>query len=402
MILGAHLTQWLVAFKKYSEPILIKAYTMLHAFERAPFEQYLAEANDNLMLRSNLNLEGRATFLPWGSPDLPFPEVCEKVASQLLSKATARYTSDVGQERKLHSVVAVSTTANAWATWTPAKDWAVVATGLLKRISEFAIRMSGWVADWPGEETQPDEIKWMRELASRRGQFGSSNELAEVLFAAGLGFFLGHELSHLLEGHQGIFAPTVRAVDEQRVAVDTSTKVQALEMHADHDGSFYATQVTAFALGRYLIIEPGHEQRVRRRQFAFVVAIGVFGAMWVLQPKHVSLQAAAISSHPPVALRILWMMHNLTNTLAGAFQLDPDDEERVKLDACAARAMLLTNALPQHADAALLFRRPMQRLRDSGIAKWLFDDAVSLRVEALQANLQTMKSTLSAHRRYRL
>jgi len=353
------------------------------------FAADLQAAQADLVLQRELLAVFRtpATLAP-GDPGVPNPGLVTEIASVLLDEWHARYTI----KKPLRFVVSDSKNVkNALACWTPTNDWVVVSLGLLWLLSENADRLS---RDLLFVLSGPLNLQMTQRL---RGDVSRSLAYTESLYAGAVAFFIGHEIAHLYDGHEGFRGHSL--VPGKVVDPNLTHEYQALELGADYGGTRAAGRV---AMKKFIdILEAplvqGIEDQLLKRELLLIVSLGPLLAFTLFQPEALKQVLIDAGTHPDDRYRALWMVSNLMMFFDELKdQQDPDAAiEQISL---ALTIVLIQNAAANDALVQLFELAPrdgdMAVLRTSGIRRLLFSEEVTNHHRLLYATYGPLKDQL--------
>lgn len=306
--------------------------------------------------------------------------------------------------RKLAGVICDAKRVNALAVWTNApRDWVVLSSGLLMAVREAAEAAAGQLSlrrKYVGTALARD----IGEQSPMSGGFLCS--LSSLLNIGALSFVVGHEIGHHVEGHDGYYtAGSVAEVMESGSA--RGLEQQALELHAHISGTSRAREVVIRFLSHFLDVSAYSpaQRSESSRVLALIIYTSTCLSLAVLRPKKADLSDAALAkiSHPPAAVRALWISSQLSTSIKTSFAALSELEQRwirVLSMELAAEATLRRGS-PEH---ELYLRRKSRRepaaLRAVGIRGMVHDGQLEpymqklLRIsKALQPRLRPRATT---------
>jgi hypothetical protein len=364
----------------------------MHDFSRS---MNLARVDTDLNAQLVKHLRSNA-LAPVLSSDL-VDATCDLV-NVALREARALYASD---PERLVCVIAANEVSNAYAIWSSTRyDWVVLTQGLLAQLRDSAEEVAYRFAARIPEVLESALGERILSVPPLRGGFQTA--LGSLLYVAAIGFFVGHEAGHHLEGHDGYYADGAHAEVANDPGSDMDSEAlikQALEFEADCFGVLISRRVLFRFLLKLADVTPlrGVEKRQYNRVIAVLLSAGALMALVRLRPTAIDWASIATSSHPPGALRALVISAALSDAIKAHFDHLTDAARRwIRMIALELAAQ---GTIVAKSNEAKIFQERAGRdepaaLRAVGIRAALFDPEVPSYIAKIQHSLDAVKPRL--------
>lgn len=306
-----------------------------------------------------------------GGPGIPNPDLVIEVASSLIDGWQGRYT----MPKPLRFVISSSEIVeNALACWTPTNDWVVVSVGLLSLLSENADRLARDVLHVLSERLDLQMTQRLKKDAGRSAAYAAN------FYKSAIAFFIGHEIAHLYDGHEGFrgYAPGAGNLNDPGL----SHEYQALELGADYAGTQAAARVAmkGFLSGLDAQLVQGIADPILKRELILLVSLGPLLALTLFQPEALKQVLLDTGTHPDDRFRALWMVSNLKMFVEETMQDDENPYAAIEQINLGLNIVLLQNAARNDTLIQLLELAPrdgdIAALRTTGIRRLMFSDDV--------------------------
>ncbi len=228
------------------------------------------------------------------------------VALPIIGRAVANARTHYLQcSERLKCIVIETDDSNAWAIWSfTGTDWIVLTERLLIALRDASEETAERLDEHFGYVLSTHTATKVFSSTPLQGCF--KNNRSALLFAAGLGFFVGHECGHHLHGHDGFFKSRAHAeADDWRKEADSRWQVRhALELEAD----LAACTMSYLVLGQWMASRLDVIEVREMPQFHYLVAVllsaGAFLALLIIRPSY-DWKWDPQKTHPPAAVRAL-------------------------------------------------------------------------------------------------
>lgn len=325
------------------------------------------------------------------------------IANVALREARALY---VQNPERLVCVIAASEKSNAYAIWSSTKyDWVVLTEGLLTELRDSADDAACRIDERMPEILQSALGQRIITLPPLRGGFQTA--LGSLLYVAAIGFFVGHEVGHHIEGHDGYYAEGAPA----EVASDSSSEVgadalikQALEFQADRHGVLISRVVLMRFLLKLVDVAnySEREQRQYNRVIALLLSAGVLMSLVIIRPRGIDWIRIGKATHPPTVLRALEISAELTASIKANFNKLTEAERRwIRLLSLelAAQGTIVSGSYEDKMFQERRKRNEPAALRAVGLRAALYDPHVQTYIEKVAISLDPVKPRLHPRRK---
>lgn len=307
---------------------------------------------------------------------------------------------------RLVCVISESKKSNAYAIWGSTRcDWIVLTEGLLIELRNSANEAGRRFSEMSPETLQTPLGKRIQSLTPLSGGFQTA--LGSLLYVAAIGFFIGHEAGHHLNGHDGYYVNGVHAevVSDQELGTDKDALIkQALEFQADQYGVLISSRIMMSFILESIDAKDysEHEKQQYSRTIAALLSTGVLMALVKIRPQAIDWVAIENSTHPPAALRVIAISAHLSVTIKQNFgSLNETARKWIRLMSLelAAQGAIKSKSKEERVFQECVIRKEPAALRAVGIRAALHDPTVPIYLEKIRQSLKAVKPCLLKKKR---
>lgn len=325
------------------------------------------------------------------------------LANLAMNEARTLYAKN---PERLVCVISSSELSNAYAIWSSTKyDWVVLTGGLLTALRNSADLAACRLADRIPEVLQSALGKRIFSVPPLSGGFQTA--LSSLLYVAAIGFFVGHEAGHHLEGHDGYYADGAHVEDTCEPCSDVSEHSmikQALEFQADYYGVLISRRVLLHFLLKLVDVAcySELEQRQYNRVIAVLLSAGVLMSLAIIRPRTIDWIQVESATHPPATLRAIKISAELTESIKAYFKkLTEADRRWIRILALelAAQGAIVSGSKEDKIYQERSKRNEPAALRAVGIRSALHDSHSQNYFEKIAKCLNPLKARLQPRKK---